>query len=147
MKRLLKEFKDFAVRGNVVDMAVGIIIGSAFGKIVTSLVNDIIMPPFGLILGKMDFSKLSITLKKATESSPAVTLRYGAFINIVVEFLIISFAIFLMVKQVNRLFKKEAEAETPPSKECPYCLSRIPAKASRCPYCTSMLDTAGKKLH
>jgi len=143
MRNFLKEFKEFAVRGNVMDMAVGIIIGSAFGKTVSSLVNDVIMPPFGLILGKVDFSNLAITLKKATGTSPAVTLRYGAFINTIVEFVIISFAIFVIVKQMNRLMKKEEKPSKPAFKECPYCLSRIPAKAIRCPYCTSLLEEVG----
>lgn len=112
---MLQEFKKFAMKGNVLDMAVGVVIGGAFGKIVTSLVNDIIMPPIGFVTGGMDFSKLAITLKKATETTEAVTLNYGAFINNVLDFLIISFAIFIMIKQINKFKKKEEEKtkETP----------------------------------
>lgn len=112
---MLQEFKKFAMRGNVMDMAVGVIIGAAFGKIVSSFVNDIIMPPIGVLTGGVDFSQLVITLKKTTESSPAITLNYGIFINAIVDFIIIAFAIFIMVKQINKLKKKE---ETKP-KETP----------------------------
>jgi large conductance mechanosensitive channel len=132
---ILKEFKEFAVKGNVMDMAVGVIIGAAFGKIVTSLVNDIIMPPIGLLLGRMDFSNLVITLHEKVGDAPAVTLNYGLFINTVVNFIIVAFAVFMLVKQVNR-FKKAAEATT---KECPKCISKIDIKATRCPHCTSEL--------
>ncbi|PIY93513.1 MAG: large conductance mechanosensitive channel protein MscL [Candidatus Magasanikbacteria bacterium CG_4_10_14_0_8_um_filter_32_14] len=107
---LLKEFKKFAMKGNVVDMAIGVVIGGAFGKIVTSLVNDIIMPPIGALTGGMDFSKLSITLKKATDTAEAVTLNYGTFINTVLDFVIISFSIFIVIKQINK-FKKKEEAK------------------------------------
>jgi len=107
---LLKEFKKFAMKGNVVDMAIGVVIGGAFGKIVTSLVNDIIMPPIGALTGGMDFSKLSITLKKATDTAEAVTLNYGTFINTVLDFVIISFSIFIIIKQINK-FKKKEEAK------------------------------------
>ena len=112
---LLKEFKKFAMKGNVVDMAIGVVIGGAFGKIVTSLVNDIIMPPIGALTGGMDFSKLSITLKKATDTAEAVTLNYGTFINTVLDFVIISFSIFIVIKQINKFKKKEEEKpkETP----------------------------------
>ena len=132
---LMKEFKEFAVKGNVMDMAVGVIIGAAFGKIVTSLVNDIIMPPIGLLLGRMDFSNLVITLHEKVGDAPAVTLNYGLFINTVVNFIIVAFAVFMLVKQVNR-FKKAAEATT---KECPKCISKIDINATRCPHCTSEL--------
>lgn len=136
----VKEFKEFAMRGNVVDMAVGIIIGAAFGKIVTSLVNDVIMPPIGLVLGNVDFSQLSVTLREATAEAEAVTLNYGMFINTVLDFVLVAFAIFLLIKQVNR-FKRQPEpsAVEPTTKECPKCCSSIPVKASRCPFCTSEL--------
>jgi len=140
-----KEFKDFIARGNVVDLAVGIIIGLAFGKIVSSLVNDIIMPPIGLLLGKVDFNNLFInlsgqpyaTLAAATEAG-AATINYGVFINTIIEFLIIAFVVFLLVKQINKLMKP-AEPAAPPTKDCPYCYSAIPVKATRCPNCTSQL--------
>ncbi len=135
---MLKEFKEFAMRGNVLDMAVGIIIGAAFGKIVTSLVNDVIMPPIGLLLGKVDFSHLAITLKAKTATSEAVMLKYGVFINTILDFVIVAFAIFILIKQVNR-FKKEAPAPAPTTKECPKCFTAIPVKATRCPNCTSDL--------
>jgi large conductance mechanosensitive channel len=139
---MLKEFKEFAMRGNVVDMAVGIIIGGAFGKIVSSLVNDVIMPPIGLLLGNVDFSKLAVTLKAATTDTEAVTLNYGVFINTVLDFIIVAFAIFIVIKQMNRLKKKEeAPPAEPTTKECPKCFSSIPIKASRCPQCTSELET------
>lgn len=134
---IVKEFKEFAMRGNVVDMAVGIIIGAAFGKIVTSLVNDVIMPPIGLLLGNVDFSNLVLTLKEKTADSAAVTLNYGVFINTVLDFLIVAFAIFVLIKQVNRLKTKKPEPVT--TRECPRCLSSIAIKATRCPFCTSEL--------
>jgi len=138
-----KEFKEFAVKGNAVDMAVGIIIGAAFGAIVKSLVDDVIMPPIGLLLGNMDFKDL---LKEGTAVGPylslaqakaaaAVTLNYGVFLNMVVSFLIVSFAVFLLVKGINKLKKQEEAA--PDKKDCPYCLSAIPIKATRCAHCTS----------
>lgn len=146
---MLKEFKEFAMRGNVVDMAVGIIIGAAFGSIVKSLVDDIIMPPIGLILGNVDFKDLFIILKEGkvpgpystlaqAKSAAAVTLNYGAFINVIVSFIIVAFAVFLLVKLLNN-FKKAAEATT---RECPYCLSSIPIKAVKCSHCTA--DITGK---
>ncbi|MHB1037437.1 MAG: large-conductance mechanosensitive channel protein MscL [Pirellulales bacterium] len=141
---LLDEFKTFALKGNVVDMAVGIVVGAAFGKIVSSLVNDVIMPPIGVLLGNVDFSSLSITLKAAVAGSPEVTIRYGAFINTVIDFVIVAFAIFLVVRQMNRLTKKKEAAPAKPAvKDCPYCLSSIPAKATRCAHCTSPLEAAG----
>jgi large conductance mechanosensitive channel len=146
---MFKEFKEFAVKGNVMDMAVGIIIGAAFGSIVTSFVNDVIMPPVGLLLGNVDFTNLFLVLKEGKIPSPyeslaaakgagAVTMNIGVFINTIISFLIVAFAVFLVVKNVNRL-KREEEAPpaVPASKECPYCLSTIPVKAVRCPHCTS----------
>lgn len=112
---MFQEFKNFAIKGNVMDMAIGVIIGGAFGKIVSSLVSDIIMPPIGMILGQMDFSELSLVLQKATEEEPAITLNYGAFINNILDFLIIAFSIFLVIKQLNRLKKKESEAPAKPA--------------------------------
>ncbi len=147
----MKEFKEFAVKGNVVDMAVGIIIGAAFGTIVKSLVSDVIMPPIGLLLGNVDFSNLFVVLKQgAATAGPyltiadanaagAVTLNYGMFLNTVISFLIVSFAIFILVKNINRLKAKEAVAAppAPTTRECPYCLSAIPLKAKKCSFCTS----------
>jgi large conductance mechanosensitive channel len=132
---ILKEFKEFAVKGNVVDMAVGVIIGAAFGKIVTALVSQVVMPPIGLLLGNVDFSSLAIVLKEKTETAAVVSINYGVFINTLLDFLIVAFVIFLLVKQINRL-KKEAEVTT---KECPKCISTISLKATRCPCCTSEL--------
>jgi large conductance mechanosensitive channel len=137
---MLKEFRDFAMRGNVVDLAVGVIIGGAFGKIVSSLVNDVIMPPIGMLLGNVDFSKLAITLQNAVYEKdklvkPEVTLNYGAFINTVIDFVIVAFVIFIVIKQMNRL-KKEPPKE-PTEKDCPKCCTHIPIKATRCPHCTS----------
>jgi len=133
-----KDFKEFAMRGNVMDMAIGIIIGTAFGKIISSLVNDIIMPPIGFILGKVDFSNLVITLHEKTATSPAVVVSYGAFINTLINFIIIAFTIFIVIKQLNRisLFKPQA----PNKKDCPFCCSSIPIQAKRCPDCTSNLE-------
>ena len=145
---MVKEFKEFIMRGNVVDMAVGIIIGAAFGKIVTSFVNDILMPPIGLMLGKADFSNLFVNLSgqqyptvASAKAAGAATLNYGIFFNTVLDFLIIAFAIFLLIRQVNRL-KQPAPAPAPLTRECPYCLSAIPLKATRCPHCTSELKAA-----
>ena len=128
---LLKEFKDFAVKGNAIDMAVGIVIGAAFGKIVTSLVNDIIMPPIGLLLGKVDFSSLALQFNEKT------AIKYGVFINNILDFVIVAFAIFVVVKQINRL--KKAPPADPTTKDCPKCCTSIPIKATRCPHCTSEL--------
>jgi large conductance mechanosensitive channel len=148
---MFKEFKEFAVKGNVVDMAVGIIIGAAFGTIVKSLVADVIMPPIGLLLGNVDFSNLYVLLKAGTTAGPyasladaqaagAVTLNYGMFINTIISFLIVAFAVFLIVKQINRLKREEvAPPAAPTTKECPYCFSTIPIKATKCPACTSSL--------
>ncbi len=145
---MLKEFKEFAMRGNVLDMAIGIIIGAAFGRIITSIVNDVIMPPIGLLLGKVDFSKLYINLSggsyatlEAAKSAGAVTINYGLFINAVIDFVIVAFVIFMLVRQINRLKKQTAPA-APTTKECQYCMSVIPINASRCPHCTSELKMA-----
>jgi large conductance mechanosensitive channel len=148
---MLKEFKEFALRGNVVDMAVGIIIGAAFGVIVTSLVNDIIMPPIGLLLGGVDFADLYILLEEGTPPGPyaalvdaqaagAVTINYGLFINNVISFIIIAFAVFLLIRSINRMQKEEeAPPAEPTTQECPYCRSEIPLEAVRCAFCTSDL--------
>ncbi len=140
---MFKEFKEFAMRGNVMDMAVGIIIGGAFGKIITSFVGDVLMPPIGLLLGKVDFSNLFLNLSgtsypsiAAAKAAGAATLNYGLFINTVIDFLIVAFAIFLVVKQINRLKRAEAPA-APTTKDCPFCTSAIPLKATRCPHCTA----------
>src|SRR5512146_649249 len=151
---MLKEFKEFAMRGNVMDMAVGIIIGAAFGSIVGTLVSDVIMPPIGLLLGNVDFSNLFAVLKEGTAPGPyatvaaakaagAVTLNYGLFLNTVVNFLIVAFAVFFLVRGMNSLKKKEAAPPAvPTTKECPHCLSTIPIKATRCGHCTSELRSA-----
>jgi large conductance mechanosensitive channel len=143
---VLKEFREFASRGNVIDLAVGVIIGAAFGKIVTSLVNDVIMPPIGMLIGRIDFRNLFIALNRQTYASladaqkaGAPTLNYGLFLNTLFEFLIVAFAIFLLVRQVNRFTKPAPVAPEKPSKDCPRCASTIPAIATRCPYCTSDL--------
>ena len=144
---MVEEFKKFIMRGNVLDMAVGIIIGAAFGKIVSSLVDDIIMPPIGLIMGKVDFSNLFINLS----STPAATMAEakaaglpniadGAFLNTVVNFLIVAFAIFVLIKQVNRIVPIKKEEEAPAPRLCPYCKMEIADDATRCPHCTSQLD-------
>ena len=142
---MLKDFRDFAMKGSVLDLAVAFIMGAAFGKIVTSLVNDVIMPPVGLLLGKVDFSSMFINLSgtaypslKAAKDAGAATLNYGAFINIVIEFIIVAYVMFLVVRWSNT-FKKTTPAAAPTTKECPYCLSTISLKATRCPQCTSEL--------
>lgn len=150
LKKYGDEFKTFAMRGNVIDMAVGIIIGAAFGKIVDSLVNDVIMPPLGWVLGRVDFSKLFFVLPlngqwehfdspEAAQAAGAVTINYGAFINTVISFLLVAFAVFLLIKGINKLQaprKPEADA-APTTKECPHCFSTIDIRANRCPNCTS----------
>jgi large conductance mechanosensitive channel len=144
---MFKEFKEFAMKGNVVDLAIGIIIGGAFGKIVTSFVNDVLMPPLGKLMGNMDFSSLFINLSgqdyptlAAAKEAGAATLNYGTFINTIIDFLIVAFAIFLLVKQINKLKRApEAAPAAPTTKDCQYCLSAVPIKASRCPHCTSSL--------
>ena len=148
---MIKEFKEFIMRGNVMDMAVGIIIGAAFGTIVKSLVADVIMPPIGLLLGNVDFANLFVLLKAGSTPGPyatvaaateagAVTLNYGVFVNTIISFVIVGFAIFLMVKGVNKLRRqKPAPAAAPTTKDCPHCFTAIPIKATRCPNCTSEL--------
>jgi large conductance mechanosensitive channel len=150
---MLQEFKKFAMRGNVVDMAVGIIIGGAFGTIVKSLVADVIMPPVGLLLGGVDFSNLFFTLKEGAEAGPystlaiaqeagAVTISYGIFINSVISFLIVAFAVFLLIKSINKLQSEEDDAEEEvTTKDCPFCVSSIAIAATRCPNCTSALKS------
>ncbi|HOT06897.1 MAG: large-conductance mechanosensitive channel [Methanosaeta sp. PtaB.Bin039] len=139
------EFKEFAVKGNVIDMAVGIIIGAAFGKIVSSFVSDIIMPPLGMLMGGVDFANMYYTLQgdqypslAAAQAAGAITVNYGVFINNIIDFLIVALAIFVVIKQINRLKRKEAP-KPPNTKDCPFCFSAIPIKASRCPNCTSEL--------
>lgn len=143
---MLKEFKEFAMRGNVIDLAVGVIIGAAFGKIVASLVDDVIMPPVGRLLGHVDFSSLYINLSDRTYESlaeakkaGAATLNYGLFLNTVVNFLIVALVVFLVVQQMNRLIKKEAPSAPPTTKDCPQCAMAIPLGAKRCGHCTSQL--------
>ena len=143
---MLKEFKEFAMRGNVLDMAVGIIIGAAFGKIVSSMVDDVLMPPIGRLMGGVDFSNLFVSLSAqhydslaAAKAAGAATINYGVFLNTIINFLIVAFAIFLLVKQVNNLQKPAPAPAAPATKDCPHCLSTIPAKATRCSHCTSQL--------
>ena len=142
---MLKEFKEFAMRGNVLDMAVGIIIGAAFGKIITSLVGDVLMPPLGLILGKVDFSNLFLNISgksydslAAAKAAGAPTINYGLFLNNIIDFLIVAFAIFLLIRMVNR-WNKPTSAPAPKTKDCSYCATAIPIAAKRCPNCTSEL--------
>jgi large conductance mechanosensitive channel len=149
---MFKEFREFAMRGSVLDMAVGIIIGAAFGAIVSSLVADVLMPPIGLLLGKVDFANLYVLLTAgqtpgpyaslaAAQQAGAVTLNYGAFINKIISFIIVAFSLFLMIRSMNRMKKKaEAPAAVPTTKECPFCATAVPLKAVRCPHCTSELQ-------
>ncbi len=147
--KIIKEFKEFATRGNMFDMAVGIILGAAFGKVVTSMVNDILMPPIGKLMGQIDFSNFFInlsgthyaTLADAKKAGAAV-ISYGLFFNTVIEFLIAAFAVFLLVKQINRLRQPAPAPPAPETRDCPYCISTIPLKALRCPHCTSELKAA-----
>jgi large conductance mechanosensitive channel len=141
---MLKEFKEFALRGNVLDLAIGVIIGGAFGKIVSSFVSDVLMPPIGKLLGGVDFSNLFVVLGPgeyptlaAAKEAGAATLNYGSFVNTLIDFLIVAFSIFLVVKAVNRAMPKPAPAPAPAMKDCPHCCSPIPAKATRCAHCTS----------
>lgn len=145
---MLKEFKDFAMKGNVMDMAIGVILGAAFGKIVSSLVSDVLMPPIGKLMGNLDFSSLFINLSTESYASlaeakkaGAATINYGIFINTVIDFVIVAFVIFMVIKQLNR-FKKQAPPADPTTKECPQCLSMIPIKARRCAHCTSEVKLA-----
>jgi large conductance mechanosensitive channel len=146
IRTMLDEFKKFIMRGNVLDLAVAVIIGAAFGAIVTSFVNDILMPPIGLLLGNVDFSDFFINLSgqsypnlAAAQEAGAPTINYGVFFNTIINFLIIAFAIFLIVRVANRMQKEEEAPSEPTTKECPYCISTIPIKATRCPNCTSQL--------
>ena len=156
IKGFLTEFKKFAMRGNVMDMAVGIILGAAFGKIVDSLVKDVLMPPLGLLLGRVDFANLYVTLKDgkipgpyssldAAQKAGAVTVNYGAFINTMISFIIVAFAIFIMIKAINKMeekvSKKEETQQVKTETTCPYCCQKISVKATRCPFCTSELKT------
>ena len=158
-KNLANEFKKFAMRGNVIDMAVGIIIGAAFGKIVDSLVKDVIMPPIGLLLGKVDFTNLFLVLKEgatpapynslaAAQSAGAVTMNLGVFVNAIISFLIVAFAVFILIKAINELQakmdKKEAQVAVKTRKSCPYCCSEISINAKKCPHCTSELPAEEK---
>jgi len=150
---MMKEFRDFAMRGNVVDMAVGIIIGAAFGTIVNSLVKDVIMPPIGLALGKVDFANLFVVLKEGATPAPyasvadavgkgAVSVNYGMFLNTIINFVIVAFAVFMLIRTVNRAkarIEAPAPAAAPTTKACPYCLSAVPIKATKCAFCTSDL--------
>ncbi len=147
---MLKEFREFAMRGNVVDMAVGIIIGGAFGTIVKSLVDDMLMPPIGLALGGVDFSNFFLVLKDGNPAGPyaalaaakdagAVAVRYGLFVNSVISFTIVAFALFMVIRGMNKLRKAEAAPPPPPTKECKFCCGTVPVKATRCPSCTSQL--------
>jgi large conductance mechanosensitive channel len=143
---MLKEFKAFAMRGNVIDLAIGVVIGGAFGKIVSSLVTDIIMPPIGLLLNGINFNDLFISLTgqkfdslKAAQDAGAATINYGVFVNTLINFIIVAFVIFLLVRAINKMQKPAPAAPAPETKDCPYCLSAIPVKATRCPHCTSQL--------
>lgn len=144
---MFKEFREFAMRGNVVDLAIGIIIGGAFGKIVSSFVSDVLMPPVGLLIGKVDFSNLFIVLSSRSyatlqeaKAAGAATINYGIFLSTILDFILVAFAVFLLIKQINRM-KREAPAAPPPpsTKECPFCFSAISLKATRCPQCTAEL--------
>jgi large conductance mechanosensitive channel len=144
---MLKEFKEFALRGNVLDLAVGVVVGGAFGKIVTSLVNDIMMPPVGLVIGGVDFADLFIDLSgrhSATladaKAHGAATINIGMFLNATLDFLIVAFSVFLLIRQVNRLVRRPATEKPAAARECPYCLSMVPSRASRCAHCTSDLQ-------
>lgn len=151
IKNALQEFKKFAMRGNVIDMAVGIIIGGAFGKIVDSMVKDVMMPPIGLLMGKMDFSSWFVVLRHlpntpahydsltAAQAAGATTLNLGSFLNAVISFIIVAFAIFLLIKGINKLDRKPAAVAAPTTKKCPFCFTDIPLEATRCPACTSEL--------
>ena len=136
---MVKEFKVFAMRGNVLDLAIGIIIGAAFGKVVSSMVNDVLMPPIGVLIGGVDFSSFGWTLKEAVDKNPAAVLKYGVFLNHIIDFTIVAFAVFLIVKTVNRMQQKPAPAVAPTTKKCPECMMDIPLEAKRCGHCTTKL--------
>ena len=144
---MLREFREFIMRGNVLDLAVAVIIGAAFGKIVTSLVNDVIMPPIGMAMGGVDFRNLFIPLNgqsypslEAAQAAGAPTINYGVFLNTIIEFLIVAAAVFLMVRQINRLKTPEPAAPADDRRDCPFCISRIPRQATRCPFCTAGIE-------
>lgn len=146
---MINEFKEFAMRGNVVDLAVGLVLGASFGKIISSLVSDIIMPPIGLLLGRVDFSSLYVNLTNVrydslaqAQEAGAATLNYGFFLNTVFEFLVVAFAMFLLIRQINRLSREKEKPAEPATKDCPFCASTIAIKAIRCPQCTSELAMA-----
>lgn len=147
---MLNEFKEFALRGHVLDLAVGVIMGAAFGKIITSLVDDIIMPPIGLLIGGVDFTNLFIDISRSgattlveAKARNAATMNFGLFLNATLNFIIVAFAVFMLVRQVNRLMRRPLLPERPAAaRECPYCMSMIPARATRCGHCTSALETA-----
>jgi len=148
MRKILTEFREFALRGNVIDMAIGIILGVAFGKIITSLVNDLLMPPIGLLLGNVDFSNLFVNLSgqsytslESAKAAGAPIISYGIFINTVIDFIIVALVIFLLVRLINQMKRQKEVPTIPTTKDCPYCLSSIPLKAVRCPQCTSQLST------
>jgi len=141
---MFKEFKEFAMRGNMLDMAIGIIIGAAFGKIITSLVNDLLMPPIGLVMGKVNFADRFVNLSgqpyaslAEARAAGAATINYGIFLNTIIDFVIVAFVVFLLVRQINRM--KKAAASEPVTRACPYCCTEIPIKAVRCPHCTTEL--------
>jgi large conductance mechanosensitive channel len=143
---MLKEFRQFAARGNVIDLAVGVIIGAAFGKVIASLVADVVMPPIGLIVGRVDFKSLFVPLNGQhyasladAQKAAAPTINYGIFLNTAIEFLIVAFVVFLLVRQINRIYPAPPTAPAAPPRECPFCASVIPVKARRCPFCTSEL--------
>jgi len=145
---MMREFREFAARGNVIDLAVGVIIGAAFGKIVTSLVEDIVMPPIGMLTGGLNFTDKFVTLNGSqyaslaqAKAAGAPVIAYGNFVNTVLQFLIVAFVVFLMVREINRLKTPAPAPPTPDTRDCPFCLSRIPRKATRCPQCTSQVGT------
>jgi large conductance mechanosensitive channel len=144
---MLKEFRDFMMRGNIVDLAIAVVIGAAFGKIIDSLVKDIVMPPIGMVLGKVDFANLFIDLSgqnyatlKDAQAAGAPTINYGTFINTIISFVIVAFAIFMVLKQINRYRRTADDAATPTTQACPHCVMMIPLGATRCPHCTSALS-------
>lgn len=136
---VVKEFREFAMRGNVLDLAIGIIIGASFGKVVSSVVNDVLMPPIGVLIGGHDFSSFGLTLREAVDKNPAAVLKYGVFLNNLIDFAIVAFAVFLIVKAINRMQRKPAPVVVPITKKCPECLMDIPIDAKRCGHCTTKL--------
>jgi large conductance mechanosensitive channel len=136
---IAKEFREFAMRGSVLDLAIGIIIGGAFGKVVSSMVNDVLMPPIGVLIGGVDFSSFGLTLREALDKTPASVLKYGLFLNNIIDFIIVAFAVFLIVKAANRMKRKEVLPVAPTTKQCPECSMAIPIEAKRCGHCTTAL--------